>query len=248
LRLIITELPQPLVVRRYVSFAEAVYAGKCQVEGVTAVLASDLEQAFEIISAGNIPVLVDPEAGILSELRRNEAQQVLVDARMTKQPSETSMTSASLVIGLGPGCVAGQNCHAVIETIRGHQLGRVIWEGETEADTGVPEMVLKQGNARVLRAPVQGIVQIHAQIGDHVEAGQVVAEVDGIPVTTPFAGVIRGLIHPSVPVWTGMKIGDVDPRDDPRFCYLVSDKSLAVGGGVLEAILSTPSLRRFLWD
>ena len=182
LRLIISELPQPLVVRRYVSFAEAVYAGKCQVEGVTAVLATDLEQAFKIISAGNIPVLVDPDAGRLSELRTLEAWQVLVDARMTKLPLDTTMTSASLVIGLGPGCVAGQNCHAVIETNRGHQLGRVIWEGATEVDTGMPDTVLRQGVSRVLRAPVQGIVQFRAQIGDHVESGQVVAEVDGIPV------------------------------------------------------------------
>jgi xanthine dehydrogenase accessory factor len=236
------------VVRRSVSFAEAVYAGTCQGEGVTAFLASDLEQAFKIISAGNIPVLVDPDAGRLAELRRLEARQVLVEARMTKLPLETSMASASLVIGLGPGCVAGQNCHAVIETNRGHQLGRVIWEGATEADTGVPEPVLRQGGARVLRAPVQGIVQTCAQIGDHVEPGQVVVEVDGIPVKTPFAGVIRGLIHPGLRVWSGMKIGDIDPRDDPRFCYLASDKSLAVGGGVLEAILSTPTLRPFLWD
>ena len=248
LRLIITELPQPLVVRRYVSFAEAVYAGKCQVEGVTAILASDLEQAFEIISTGQIPVLVDPDAGGLSTLRALQSPLVLVDARMTKLPLETSLTSASLVIGLGPGCVAGQNCHAVIETNRGHQLGRVIWEGATESDTGVPDTVLSQGRSRVLRAPGQGIIQTCFQIGDHVESGQLVAEVDGLSVIAPFSGVIRGLIHPGLPVWSGLKIGDIDPRDDPRFCYLVSDKALAVGGGVLEAILSTASLRPYLWD
>ena len=248
LRLIITELPQPLVVRRYVSFAEAVYSGECRVEDVTAVLASDLEHAFKIISAGHIPVLVDPDAGRLSELRALQSALVLVEARMTKLPLETSLTSASLVIGLGPGCVAGQNCHAVIETNRGHQLGRVIWEGATESDTGVPDTVLSQGGSRVLRAPGDGHIQTCAQIGEHVQPGQVVAEVDGLPVSAPFAGVIRGLIHSGLQVWSGLKIGDIDPRDDPRFCYLVSDKALAVGGGVLEAVLSTASLRPVLWD
>jgi xanthine dehydrogenase accessory factor len=248
LRLIITELPQPLVVRRYVSFAEAVYASRWQVEGVTAILASDLQQAFEIISAGHIPVLVDPDAGRLAELHALQAPLVLIDARMTKLPLETSLSAASLVIGLGPGCVAGLNCHAVIETNRGHQLGRVIWQGATESDTGVPDIVLNQGGSRVLRAPGQGYIQTCVQIGDHVASGQVIAEIDGISVIAPFAGVVRGLIHPGLPVWAGLKIGDVDPRDDPRFCYLVSDKALAVGGGVLEAILSSAPLRPYLWD
>ena len=248
LRLIITELPQPLMVRRSVSFAEAVYAGKCQVEGVVAVLVSDLEQALDIISADRIPVLVDPDACSLSELFTSQAPLVVVDARMTKLPSETVLTSASLVIGLGPGYVAGQNCHAVVETNRGHQLGRVIREGATEADTGVPDRVLTQGGSRVLRAPIEGIIQTLAQIGDHVKSGQAVAEINGTAILAPFDGVIRGLIHPGLSVWTGMKIGDVDPRDDPRFCYLVSDKALAVGGGVLESILSTSFLRPYLWD
>jgi xanthine dehydrogenase accessory factor len=248
LRVVITELPQPLVVRRFVSFAEAVYTGKCQVEGVTAILAGDLEQALEIISAGQIPVLVDPDACRSSELWTPQAPLVLVDARMTKLPPETTLKSAPLVISLGPGCVAGQDCHAVIETNRGHLLGRVIWKGTTETDTGVPDPVLSQAGSRVLRAPSRGLIQTRAQIGDHVEAGQVVAEVGGTPIQAPFAGVIRGLIHPGVTVWNDLKIGDVDPRDDPRYCYLVSDKALAVGGGVLEAILSTTMLRRFLWD
>ncbi len=248
LRLIITELPQPLVVRRSVSFAEAVYNRSCQVEGVTAVLASDLDHAFQIIHNGHIPVLVDPEVSSLAELRLRQTWLALVDARMTKLPPETTLASASLVISLGPGCVAGENCHAVVETKRGHQLGRVIWAGATEADTGEPDALLSQGRSRVLRAPAQGLIQTCARIGEHVEAGQVVAEVDGASVTAPFAGVLRGLIHSGLPVWNGLKVGDVDPRDDPRYCYLVSDKSLAVGGGVLEAILSTAALRSHLWD
>jgi xanthine dehydrogenase accessory factor len=246
--MIITELPQPLVVRCSVSFAEAVYNGSCQVEDVTAIQASDLDQAFQIIRDGHIPVLVDPDASNLAELRARQTWLALVDARMTKQPPETTLSSASLIIGLGPGCVAGENCHAVVETKRGHQLGRVIWAGSTEADTGEPDMLLSQGRSRVLRAPAPGRIQTCAQIGDHVEVGQVVADVDGMPVTVPFVGVLRGLIHSGLPVWNGLKIGDVDPRDDPRYCYLVSDKALAVGGGALEAILSTAALHPHLWD
>jgi xanthine dehydrogenase accessory factor len=248
LRLIITELPQPLVVRRYVSFAEAVYSGSCQVEEVKAVKVNDLDQALQISGAGHIPVLVDPEANSLAELHLLQMPLVLVDARMTKLPPETTLTSASLVIGLGPGYVAGQNCHAVIETNRGHRLGRVIWEGAAEVDTGEPDPVLGRGNSRVLRAPNQGLIHNYAQIGDQVAAGQVVAEVDGKPVSAPFAGVLRGLIHSGLPVNSGLKIGDVDPRADPRYCYLVSDKALAVAGGVLEVILSTTYLRPELWD
>jgi xanthine dehydrogenase accessory factor len=248
LRLIITELPQPLVVRRYVSFAEAVYSSTCQVDGVKAVKASDLDHALQISGDGHIPVLVDPEANSLVELRLRKVPLVLVEARMTKLPPTTPLNSVSLVIGLGPGCVAGQNCHACVETNRGHQLGRVLWEGATEMDTGEPDSVLNQGGSRVLRAPIQGLIQTCAHIGQHVETGDVIAEVDGMSITAPFPGVIRGLIHSGLRVWNGLKIGDVDPRDEPRYCYLVSDKALAVGGGVLEAILSTTVLRPNLWD
>jgi xanthine dehydrogenase accessory factor len=248
LRLIVTELPQPLVVRRSVSFAEAVYSGTCQVEGVTGVLASDLDRAFQIIRDGQVPVLIDPQVDSLVDLRARQSKLVLVDARMTKLPPETTLSSASLVISLGPGSLAGENCHAVVETKRGHQLGRVLWVGATETDTGEPDTVLNQGRSRVLRAPVRGVIQTFARIGEHVEAGQMVAEVNGAAITAPFNGVLRGMIHAGLPVWNGLKIGDVDPRDDPRYCYLVSDKALSVGGGVLEAILSTASLRPYLWD
>ena len=248
LRVIITELPQPLLVRRTVAFAEAVYRGSCQVEGVTAVRASDLEQALGCILSGRIPVLVDPQASILADPRLRRPALALVEARMTKTAVDTTLEAADIVIGLGPGFVAGENCHAVVETNRGHQLGRVIWKGAGEPDTGEPESPLSQGRSRVLRAPAEGIIQTRAEIGEHVEAGQVVAEVAGVPVAAPFGGVLRGLIHSGLRVSPGLKIGDVDPRDDPRFCYLVSDKALAIGGGVLEAILSTSKLRPYLWD
>jgi xanthine dehydrogenase accessory factor len=158
------------------------------------------------------------------------------------------MEAAPLVIGLGPGFFAGVNCHAVIETHRGHTLGRVIWQGAPEADTGVPESVIDRGAERVLRAPVDGKLEAHAEIGDHLEAGQPVAEVAGQVVLAPFRGVLRGLLYPGLFVKRGTKIGDVDPRDNPRYCKLVSDKSLAIGGGVLEAILSRADLRCRLWE
>ena len=248
LRVAINELPQPLVVRRTVAFAEAVYSGVCQVEGVTAARVDDLDQALSCMLSGRIPVLVDPQAELLAELRQSQSAVALVEARMTKTPAETSLDMADIVIGLGPGFVAGENCHAVIETKRGHLLGRVIWQGAGEADTGEPDNLLSQGRSRVLRASSDGLVQTMAQIGEHVQAGQLVAEVAGVAVRAPFAGVLRGLIHPGLQVTQGMKIGDVDPRDDRRYCYLVSDKALAVGGAVLEAILATSKLRATLWD
>ena len=256
LRLIITELPQPLVVRRRVSFAEAVYSGEAIVEGVVARRVANLPEALQLMDQGIIPVMVDPKAEILIPLLPSNGSAVsdlqspviLIDARMTKGPPEIRQEAASIVIGLGPGFVAGENCHAVVETNRGHAMGRVIWNGPAEADTGVPEEVVQRGVERVLRAPAEGIIETLAEIGDHLEPGQVVAAVAGKVVQAPFQGVLRGLIHGGLAVSRGVKIGDVDPRDDPRLCIQVSDKALAVGGGVLEAILSRPVLRKRLWD
>lgn len=244
LRLAMTELPQPLVVRRSVSFAEAIYSGEITVEGVTARRVDSPEAFGRVLQAGEIPILADPDGCLVQDLR----PEVLVDARMTKQPPESGLETAELVIGLGPGFVAGLNCHAVIETNRGHRLGSVIWHGPPEMDTGVPEQVAAQGVSRVLRAPADGVILAHAEICDHLEPGQLIAEIGGLQVLAPFTGVLRGLIHPGLNVSCGMKIGDVDPRDNPRLCRQVSDKSLAVGGGVLEAILSRPALRKRLWD
>lgn len=243
-RLVITELAQPLVVRRRVAFAEAVFRGETAVEGVVARLANNPGEAQALMEGGLIPVLVDPEIKSLAIL----APEVLIDARLIKDSPEYGMQAASLMIGLGPGFIAGENCHAVIETNRGHNLGRVIWQGAPEMDTGIPDTVINRAAERVLRAPVDGILVAHAEIGDHLEPGQMVAEVNGQPVLAPFGGVLRGLIFPGLLVSKGLKIGDIDPRDDPRFCGLVSDKSLAVAGGVLEAILSRVELRARLWD
>lgn len=251
LQVMIAELPQPLVVRRSVSYAEAIYRGEVSVEGVVACRAVSLEGAWEILAQEKIPVLVDPQASTLEKIRASsggETRLVLVDARMTKQSPEASIEAADLVIGLGPGFIAGEHCHAVIETNRGHLLGRIYWQGATQSDTGTPDLVGGRDKERVLRSPAEGILHTYAEIGDHLQKGQLIAEVAGMQVRAPFDGVLRGLLHPGLQVSREVKIGDVDPRNDPHFCTLVSDKSLAIGGSVLEVILSVPEFRPYLWQ
>ncbi|HSM72017.1 MAG TPA: selenium-dependent molybdenum cofactor biosynthesis protein YqeB [Anaerolineales bacterium] len=244
IRVVIVELAQPLAVRRTVSFAEAVFDGVVEVEGIRARLI-EAKQLSAWDDADEIPVLIDPNADILSTFHFP----VVVDARLTKQPPSPISQDIPLHIGLGPGFHAGRNCHAVIETNRSHTLGRVIWDGTAQPDSGEPE-----GNPRrVLRAPADGTVISKASIGDHLEEGQVIAEIQSevgdrkSQILSPFKGVLRGLIRDGLEVPKGLKIGDVDPRDDARLCYLVSDKALAIGGGALEAILSKREIRDSLY-
>jgi xanthine dehydrogenase accessory factor len=240
-KLVITELAQPLAVRRTVSFAETVYEGRHTVEGVTArrVTADQLPQALQ---AAEIPVLVDPDANILLS---SFSFPVVIDARLTKQPPAPLPVAVPLHIGLGPGFHAQVNCHAVVETRRSHTLGRVYWEGAPQPDSGQPE----GDPRRVLRAPADGILAGKAKIGEHVEEGQVVAVVDEqYPVLSQIKGMLRGMIHDGLQVPKGLKIGDVDPRDDPSACYLVSDKALSIGGAVLEAILTKEEIREQLFN
>ena len=244
IRVVITELAQPLAVRRAVSFSEAVYEGQHTVEGVTGRLIEITQfPAWKAAAGDEIPVLIDPEASLLS----SSFFPVVVDARLTKQPPTPLPVPVPLHIGLGPGFTAGHDCHAVIETRRGHTLGRVYWTGTTQPDSGEPE-----GNPRrVLRAPASGVLVAVKKIGEHCEGGELVANiVDGdirIHVYSPFRGVLRGLIRNELHVSEGMKIGDVDARDDVNACFLVSDKSLAVGGAVLEAALSKQAIREQLY-
>jgi len=244
IRLVITELPEPLVVRRLVSFAEAVYRGETTVEGVVARHVENVNQILNLANTGIIPVIVDPSVESLAELN----PQILIDGRMTKITTFYNLDQGIFIVGLGPGFIAGENCHAAIETNRGHTLGRVVWQGTLQADTGVPDSVLDRRTERVLRAPADGKLVTHVEICDHVEPNQLIAQVSAHQIQAPFRGVVRGILHPGVLVRSGMKIGDIDPRDEPAYCRLVSDKSLAIGGGVLEAILARPELRMNLWD
>jgi len=251
--LLITELQNPLAVRRLVAFSEAITQGKITVEGVTAQRVDDLSTALTVLAAGNIPVYVDPDGALLDsdglDIR------AIIDARMMKRPPDLTTSSAKvgldpapLVVGLGPGFVAGLNCHAAIETNRGHYLGRVIWEGAPEPNTGLPGKVGEHRHDRVLRAPQDGTLTTHVEIGEKIKSGQPIATVAGEMIFAPFDGVVRGLLPPGFRVSTGLKIGDLDPRNDPNLAVTVSDKSLAIGGGVVEALLAKPEIRATLWS
>jgi xanthine dehydrogenase accessory factor len=242
-RVLITELPQPLAVRRLVAFSQAVYSGKINIEGVEGVLAGSAAEAADLMSAGKIPVLVDPLGASSAWFK----PQVIVDGRMTKRISDLHISDARLTIGLGPGFVAGENCHAVIETKRGPFLGRVFWRGTAEPDSGLPDQVGVRQKDRVLHAPSTGKVRAFVEIGSSLEENQPIVEVNGEVLRAPFRGLLRGLIYPGIVVEAGVKVGDIDPRMDPRLCDHISDKALAMGGAVLEAILSVAELRDRLW-
>ena len=228
----VLELAQPRVVRRMASLAQALFAGEAQVDQLRA-RRSTLADAHKTLGSV-IPVIADPQGYALANLR----PAVVVDARMAKAPLDTMPQAAQLVVGLGPGLVAGEHCHAVVETQRGHDLGRVIWEGPAQADTGEPEQVMGYRSERVLRAPVAGQLRATVQIGDLVRRGDTLASVNGALVTAPFDGMLRGMLFDGIEVRSGEKIGDLDPRGQRRYCFSISDKSLAVGGGVLEAVLT----------
>ncbi len=232
---IVTELPRPLVVRRRVSLATAVLEGEITVEDLRGVRVESVAAAWTLAMTGAIPVLPSPEWPPAGDARRPA---VLIDARMAKRNIDTAIDQAPLVIALGPGFVAGVDCHAVIETNRGHRLGRVIWRGPAEPNTGTPGIVGGKGRERVLRAPVAGVVAWQKEIGDRVREGEPLGDVAGQVIAAPFDGIVRGLIAPGTAVPAALKIGDIDPRDDPSAPFTISEKALAIGGGVLEAVLS----------
>ncbi|MEA1976664.1 MAG: selenium-dependent molybdenum cofactor biosynthesis protein YqeB [Chloroflexota bacterium] len=240
--IVVLEIQQPLAVRRRVAFAEAVYTGGIEVGGVRSVFVSDSEKIPQLFSERIVPVLVDPAAKLCAQINAT----ALVDGRMIKTPPETTLDPSLFAIGLGPGFTAGVNCHAVIETNRGHNMGRVIWEGGAEPDTKVPEAVAGFDVDRVLRAPVSGLLDGGKEIGSMIKAGDEIVRVGDVPVEAPFNGALRGLVHDGVRVEAAAKIGDLDPRGEPSYCFSISDKALAVGGGVLEALLSQPHLQRLL--
>lgn len=230
---VMTELPRPLVVRRTVAFAEAVYAGDVTVEDVPASLADRLDDIQSLRRQGVIPVMVDPAVESVHYLK----PAILVDATMAKRNTGTAISDAPVVIALGPGFWAGKDVHVVIETKRGHYLGRVIREGAALPDTGEPEPVNGYTHERLLRAPAEGIFSACRQIGDRITAGEMVGFIGEYPVKAEINGILRGLIRDGCGVKKGLKIGDIDPREKPDYCYTISDKARAVAGGVLEAML-----------
>lgn len=232
-QVVMTDLEHPTAIRRTVCFSMAIPDGITVVEGITARRA-EAHEVQNILQAGEIPVLADPDCRCLTVIRPH----VLVDAILAKRNLGTSMEDAPVVIGLGPGFTAGKDCHAVIETMRGHSLGRVILEGSAQENTAVPGLIGGYAGERVLRAPADGIFRGCAKIGDAVVRGQTVGYVGELPMTCTIGGVLRGLLADGTPVHRGMKAGDVDPRGKAEYCHTASDKALAIGGGVLEAVLN----------
>lgn len=255
-KVVCTELLQPLSVRRMVAFSEAMYVGEHTVEGVTAIHVTP-DEIDRCLSESKVPVLNDPETKILHQRKFD----IVIDARMAKENLGTEITDAPIVIALGPGFKAGKDCHAVVETLAGHNLGRVIYEGKAAKNTGAPappELYLSpkatsphtaccsgfvpccEGfdfGSLLLRAPADGVFTGEKRIGDLVKEGDVIGRVDDIQIKAKASGVIRGLIHDGVHIVKGLKIGDIDPTSEVNRAYEISEKANAVAGGVLEACL-----------
>ncbi len=234
-RVLCTDLPQPLVIRRSVAFASALYDGRITVEGVQCERVVYADEAVYLWQRNTLAVVADPVGRVVESLQ----PEIVVDAILAKRNvAGTNITHAPCVVALGPGFVVGADCHAVVETNRGHDLGRVIWQGSAEPNTGVPGKVGGEDEKRVVRAPHDGKFYGRKAIGDLVKVGDVIAQVDTTPVLATLTGVVRGLIHDRLTVKQGLKIADIDPRNEPRYCYTISDKALAIAGGVLEAVFT----------
>ncbi len=231
--LLMTEIDNPLAVRRLVSFSEAICEGDWAVEGIGSTGIDHPEEAPNLWSENIIPIIVDPQA--LSRHAVNP--QVFIDATLAKKNLGTAIDYAPLVIGMGPGFHASRDVHYVIETNRGHDLGRLISNGSASPNTGTPGNIAGYTGERVLRAPDDGLFQSDRRIGDLVEKGATVGQVAGAPVKAQIKGLLRGLIRPGFSVTRGLKIGDMDPRCEPSYCNTISEKARSIGGTVLEAVL-----------
>ena len=231
--IVMTEIEEPTTVRRTVAFSQAVYDKTVEVEGIKATLVKDIKMIQDNINKGIISVIVDKDANIIKEIKPD----VVVDAIIAKKNTGTSIEDAPIVIALGPGFEAGVDCHIVIETKRGHYLGKVIYEGKAIPNTGIPGSIGGHTVGRIIRSTSDGIIHPVAKIGDYVEEGQVVAYVDKIPVCASISGIVRGMLQDGISVFKGMKSGDIDPRCEREHCFTISDKARSSGGGVLEGIL-----------
>lgn len=236
LPVVVLELAEPLTVRRTVALSSAVTDGRVEVEGLVGVRVASFDEALLVFSTEErvVPVLVAPTLP-------TRAYDVIVDARLAKTALDCRVNDAAFVVGLGPGFVVGDHAHAVIETQRGSRLGRVLWSGSAEPNTGTPGNVGGRSGDRVLRAPVAGVVRWDVEIGDVVRSGESIGSVNGdrqrVRVVAPFGGLVRGLVAPGLSVRAGLKIGDVDPRLDVN-PHEISDKALSIGGGVVEALFT----------
>ena len=234
-RVILSELPVPLCIRRTIAFSSAVFDGSAKVENAEGILIHSTSEVEDIWKENKLPVIVDETAEQILSLHPD----VLIDARIIKTwRDDTHLTDAALVIGLGPGFTAGKNAHCVIETNRGHNLGRVFWSGSAEPNTGVPGTIKGEGIRRVVKAPCAGVFEPTVEIGDSVEEGDLIARINGTEIRAQLTGIVRGIIYPGITVQEKLKIMDIDPRGKREHCFTVSDKATTLGGGVLEAILT----------
>lgn len=231
---VMTEIPVPTTVRRTVAFSRAVYEKKTEVEDITGVLCRSMEEIEEALSKDQVAVVVDEECGIRDKWNPD----AVVDAIIAKKNLGTRITDADIVVGVGPGFTAGRDCHCVVETKRGHDLGRCIWNGSAIPNTGVPGIIGGYDKERIIRAVDNGLFHPAVTIGTVVALNDVVGYVNDAPVLAQVGGVVRGLLQDGVTVFCGMKSGDIDPRGVTGHCYTISDKASAIGGGVLEAVLS----------
>ena len=230
---LMTEIAQPLTVRLTVSYSNAVYEGEVEIEGIKGVLVKDYMQAQEVMLKGDIAVIVDEQADVKDEFKPN----VIIDAIMAKKNLNTKIDNALVVIGVGPGFCAGKDCDYVIETKRGHFLGKVIEQGEAIANTGVPGNIGGYTIERIIRSNGDGVFKSVAKIGDSVKKGDIVAYTEDRPIYALIDGIVRGMLHDGIVVSDKMKCGDIDPRAEKSHCFTISDKSRAIGGGALEAVM-----------
>ena len=230
--IVMLEIAEPVTVRRTVAFSEAVYEGKMEVEGIRAQCVKNPDELYSVWKAGDIGVIVDPERRLIKDIE----PEVVIDATMMKRYTGTKKDEAPLVIGVGPGFVAPEDVHAVVESNRGHNLGKAILNGSAEPHTGIPGATMGYTTERVLRAPHAGVIRHVKQIGDMVSIGDLIMYMDETPVYAPIGGMLRGLMR-EIRVAENKKIGDIDPRGITEYCYTITEKARAIGGGALEAIM-----------
>lgn len=230
---VVCEVEAPTMIRRTVSLANAVYESRQVVEDIEAVWCSDYDQLSSLFMASKIPVVNFPDQDVIKYLKAD----VFIDATMSKKKVAYGLDYAPIVIGLGPEIIAGENAHVVVETARGHDLGRLIFDGKAEDNTHVPGTILEMTYERVVHAPCAGTLSTTHKIGDLVSKGDLLLKIDDCEVEAEITGVLRGLIHPLVPITKGLKIADIDPRNDQTYCMTISDKGRNIAGGVLEAIM-----------
>jgi xanthine dehydrogenase accessory factor len=229
-----TETDRPSAIRRQVALSEAVYEGNFTVEDITAVRVKSIEEAYSVMNSGQVALMVDPSCLLLTEVQPF----AVIDAILAKKNLGTTREMAPITVALGPGFIAGEDVDVVIETMRGHNLGRLVFQGSALPNTGVPGMIEGMGKERVIHAPIAGIITNRAAISDTIEKGQIIAEIDGYPVVASMDGILRGLIRDNFKVSQGLKIADIDPREsEKKNCFTISDKARCIGGAVLESIL-----------